>query len=46
MKSLEGSGIMIDRPYTKVDALGIAIAFITAPWGTYNELTEGLDKVQ
>jgi hypothetical protein len=25
---------------------GIAIAFFTDPWGTYIELTEGLDKVQ
>ena len=45
MKSLEGGGVKIDRPYTKVDALGIAIAFITDPWGTYIELTEGLDRV-
>ena len=29
----------------KVPALGIAIAFFTDPWGTYIELTEGLDKV-
>jgi hypothetical protein len=27
-----------------VPALDIAIAFITDPWGTYIELTEGLDK--
>jgi hypothetical protein len=32
-------------PYRKVPALGIAIAFFTDPWGTYIELTEGLDKV-
>jgi len=44
-KKLEAQGIKLDRPYTKVDALGIAIAFITDPWGTYIELTEGLDKV-
>jgi hypothetical protein len=29
-----------------VAALGISIAFIRDPWGTYIELTEGLDKVQ
>jgi len=46
VKSLEAGGLKIDRPYTKVDALGIAIAFVTDPWGTYIELTEGLDKVQ
>ena len=33
-------------PYTKVPALGIAIAFLTDPWGTYIELTEGLAAVQ
>ncbi len=45
-KQLEAAGIKLDRPYTKVDALNIAIAFLTDPWGTYIELTEGLDKVQ
>ena len=44
-KKLEAQGIKLDVPYRKVDALGIAIAFITDPWGTYIELTEGLDKV-
>jgi len=42
---LEGMGITLDRPYTKIAALNIAIAFISDPWGTYIELTEGLDKV-
>ena len=45
-KKLESEGVKIDRPYTKVPALNIAIAFIYDPWGTYIELTEGLDKVQ
>jgi catechol 2,3-dioxygenase-like lactoylglutathione lyase family enzyme len=45
LKKLEGDGVKIDRPYTKVPALNIAIAFIYDPWGTYIELTEGLDKV-
>ena len=45
-KTLAAQGIKLDRPYTKVDALGIAIAFITDPWGTYIELTEGLDQVK
>jgi predicted enzyme related to lactoylglutathione lyase len=44
-KKLAAQGIKLDRPYTKVEALGISIAFITDPWGTYIELTEGLDKV-
>ena len=46
VKNLEAQGIKLDRPYTPVPALGITIAFITDPWGTYIELTEGLDKVQ
>jgi catechol 2,3-dioxygenase-like lactoylglutathione lyase family enzyme len=45
VKKLEAQGIKLDRPYTPVAALGISIAFITDPWGTYIELTEGLDKV-
>ena len=44
-KKLEAMGIKLERPYTKVPALNIAIAFIKDPWGTYIELTEGLDKV-
>jgi len=44
-KKLEGMGITLNVPYRKVPALGIAIAFLTDPWGTYIELTEGLDKV-
>ena len=43
-KKLEGLGIKLDRPYSKIAALNIAIAFITDPWGTYIELTEGLDQ--
>jgi catechol 2,3-dioxygenase-like lactoylglutathione lyase family enzyme len=46
LKKLEDEGVKIDRPYTKVPALNIAVAFIYDPWGTYIELTEGLDKVQ
>lgn len=45
-RKLEGMGIKLERPYTQVAALGIAIAFIRDPWGTYIELTEGLAKVQ
>jgi catechol 2,3-dioxygenase-like lactoylglutathione lyase family enzyme len=42
---LEARGITMDRPYTEVPSLGIAIAFLTDPWGTYIELTEGLVSV-
>ena len=45
-KKLEADGITLERPYTKVEALGIAIAFIRDPWGTYIELTDGLDRIR
>ena len=43
-KRLESMGMKLDRPYTKVASMNIAIAFLTDPFGTYIELTEGLDK--
>jgi len=43
---LEAEGIALDVPYTEVEALGLAVAFITDPWGTYIELSEGLDQVR
>ena len=45
-KKLEAQGIKLDVSYRKVPALDIAIAFISDPWGTSIELTEGLDKIQ
>lgn len=42
---LKANGVNMDRDYTEIDSLGIAIAFLTDPWGTYIELTEGLDQV-
>jgi catechol 2,3-dioxygenase-like lactoylglutathione lyase family enzyme len=43
---LEARGITMDRGYTEVASMGIAIAFLTDPWGTYIELTEGLVDVE
>ena len=43
-KKLEAAGIKFDRAYGRT-ASGLAIAYITDPWGTYIELTEGLDKL-
>ena len=43
-KQLEAQGIKFDRPYGVVPQIGFAIAFLTDPWGTYIELTEGLDS--
>ena len=45
-KKLEADGIKLERPYTKVAALNIAIAFIKDPWGTNIEMTEGLDQIK
>lgn len=42
-KQLEARGVSFDVPYREIEAIGLAIAFITDPWGTYIELTEGLD---
>jgi hypothetical protein len=38
-------GIKPTVAYHRVPALGLGVAFITDPWGTYIELTEGLEKV-
>jgi catechol 2,3-dioxygenase-like lactoylglutathione lyase family enzyme len=43
-KKLEAQGVKFDRPYLKVEALKVAVAFFTDPYGTYIELTEGLDQ--
>ena len=45
-KQLEAQGIKLDRPYTKIPELGIAIAFVKDPWGTNIEMSEGLDTVK
>ena len=45
LKKVEAMGI---KPVNVRDVpdLGVSIGFITDPWGTYIELTEGLDKIQ
>ena len=45
LKGLEAKGIKPTVTYRRIEALGIAIAFVTDPWGTRIELSEGLDKV-
>jgi catechol 2,3-dioxygenase-like lactoylglutathione lyase family enzyme len=40
-KELEAKGIKFDRPYGNLPS-GFGLAFLTDPWGTYIELTEGL----
>lgn len=44
-KKLEASGVKFDMPYRRNAQLNLALAFITDPWGTRIELTEGLDKL-
>jgi catechol 2,3-dioxygenase-like lactoylglutathione lyase family enzyme len=41
-QKLEASGMKLDTPYTKRPDLGLALAFITDPWGTSIELNEPL----
>ena len=43
---LEASGIKMDRAYGKVPNSNVAIAFLTDPWGTYIELTEGITPLK
>jgi catechol 2,3-dioxygenase-like lactoylglutathione lyase family enzyme len=43
-KALEAKGIKLDRPYGKLPS-GFGLAFLTDPWGTYIELTEGLREL-
>ncbi len=39
-RNLEAAGIELERPYTKNEQSGNALAFIYDPWGTYIELNE------
>jgi len=41
-KKLEAQGIKFDVPVRQVPNTNLKIAFLTDPWGTYIELTEGL----
>ena len=43
-KDLEAKGVKFDVPFRKVPAIGLSLAFLTDPFGTYIELTEGLMK--
>jgi catechol 2,3-dioxygenase-like lactoylglutathione lyase family enzyme len=42
VSSLEAQGIHIEAPIRQVPNSKVKIAFLTDPWGTYIELTEGL----
>jgi catechol 2,3-dioxygenase-like lactoylglutathione lyase family enzyme len=43
-RQLEAQGIKLTITYRKIAALDTAIAFVTDPWGTSIELSEGLAK--
>ena len=42
VRSLEARGIHIEAPIRQVPNSNVKVAFVTDPWGTYIELTEGL----
>lgn len=42
VSSLEAKGIHIEAPIRQIPNTKLKIAFLTDPWGTYIELTEGL----
>ena len=42
VSSLESKGIRIEAPIRQVPNMRLKVAFLTDPWGTYIELTEGL----
>jgi catechol 2,3-dioxygenase-like lactoylglutathione lyase family enzyme len=46
LKKLEAQGIMPSQPFRHNDVLDINLAFITDPWGTNIELTEGLSAIR
>jgi hypothetical protein len=45
VRKLEAQGVKFDVPYTKYPDLGVALTYLTDPFGTYVELTEGLNKL-
>jgi catechol 2,3-dioxygenase-like lactoylglutathione lyase family enzyme/predicted enzyme related to lactoylglutathione lyase len=45
-KKLQAEGVKFDRPYAKSTNLDVHIAFFKDPWGTYIELTDGLNKIR
>jgi len=42
VKGLEAKGIKLEGPVRQVPNTTVKSAFLTDPWGTYIELTEGL----
>jgi catechol 2,3-dioxygenase-like lactoylglutathione lyase family enzyme len=46
LEKLEAKGITPTVSYREIPNAGVAIAFISDPWGTSIELTEGLDNIR
>jgi catechol 2,3-dioxygenase-like lactoylglutathione lyase family enzyme len=44
-KDLEAKGVKLDRGYARPPGWSLAVAFLTDPWGTKIELTEGLGSM-
>jgi predicted enzyme related to lactoylglutathione lyase len=40
IKKIEAEGIKLDEPYRKNEATGVAITYITDPWGTRVEFVQ------
>jgi catechol 2,3-dioxygenase-like lactoylglutathione lyase family enzyme len=40
IKKIEAEGIKLDQPYTKIEGSGVALTYITDPWGTRIELVQ------
>jgi catechol 2,3-dioxygenase-like lactoylglutathione lyase family enzyme len=40
IKKIEAEGIKLDEPYRRVEGAGVAITYITDPWGTRVELVQ------
>jgi len=39
-RTLEANGVTLDTPYRRIPKMGLAVTFLTDPWGTRIELTE------
>jgi catechol 2,3-dioxygenase-like lactoylglutathione lyase family enzyme len=44
-EQLQRVSIKLDRPYSKAAAFDLGVAFLTDPWGTALELTEGYNRL-
>jgi catechol 2,3-dioxygenase-like lactoylglutathione lyase family enzyme len=44
-KKLDAMGIRLTKPYAKVEKMNLGVAFLTDPWGTSIELTEGFARI-